>query len=71
MLLSIVGLAIIVLAYLTSFVVVECIFHAGRDKLLTYNWCRWLMDRVEVVRHWACQTAGDIAKRVRGLLQIA
>ncbi|TCR83790.1 hypothetical protein EV561_10814 [Rhizobium sp. BK376] len=37
MLLSIVGLAIIVLAYLTSFVVVECIFHAGRDKLLTYN----------------------------------
>jgi hypothetical protein len=42
----IVGLTIIVFAYLMSFVLVERIFHAGREKLLTYAWLRWIMDRV-------------------------
>jgi hypothetical protein len=67
----VIGLAIIVLAYLMSFVVVERIFHAGREKLLTYPWLRWLMDRVELVRHWAHEIAGGIAGRLRRMLRIA
>ncbi|WP_188080172.1 hypothetical protein [Neorhizobium sp. P12A] len=67
----VVGLTIIVFAYLMSFVLVERIFHAGREKLLTYNWFKWLMERVEVVRHWSHEIASTIAKRVRRILQIA
>lgn len=32
------GLATLVVAYLASFVLVERIYHAGRDKLLTIGW---------------------------------
>jgi hypothetical protein len=66
-----VGLAIIVLAYLMSFVVVERIFHAGREKLLTYDWFKWMMDRIEVVRCWVREMAGTIAQRVRRILRAA
>jgi hypothetical protein len=48
----VVGLVIIVIAYLMSFVLVERIFHAGREKLLTYRWMSWIMERVDVVRAW-------------------
>lgn len=45
------GLVIIALAYLMSFLLVERLFHAGREKLLTYGWLKWIMDRVEIVRN--------------------
>lgn len=35
------GLAVLALAYLASFLLVERIFHAGRDKLLSYAWLAW------------------------------
>jgi hypothetical protein len=35
------GLALLALAYLASFLVVERIFHAGREKLMSYGWLAW------------------------------
>lgn len=54
------GVVIIVGAYLMSFVLVERIFDAGREKLLTYGWLRWIMDRVEMVR----SAIGEMKKKL-------
>ncbi|HEY5797109.1 MAG TPA: hypothetical protein VIU82_19030 [Bosea sp. (in: a-proteobacteria)] len=43
------GLAVFAFAHLVSFLLVERIYHAGRDKLLTYGWLAWgmgLLDRL-------------------------
>jgi hypothetical protein len=45
------GVVLMALAYLVSFLIVERIYHAGRDKLLTYAWFKWGMDRVVFVRN--------------------
>lgn len=37
------GLLMLGLAHLFSFIVVERIYHAGREKLLTYGWLNWIM----------------------------
>lgn len=37
------GLIMLGLAHLFSFIVVERIYHAGREKLLTYGWLNWIM----------------------------
>jgi hypothetical protein len=44
------GLVILALAYLASFLLVERIYHAGRDKLLTYRWLAWLMGLIVSIR---------------------
>lgn len=44
------GILIIIGAYLMSFLLVERIFHAGREKLMTYGWLAWIMERVDRVR---------------------
>ncbi|MFK0166082.1 hypothetical protein [Rhizobium sp. NPDC090279] len=62
------GLVIIALAYLMSFLLVERLFHAGRDKLLTYGWLKWIMDRVETVRDWIAETKESVIAAVRGWL---
>ena len=59
------GLVIIALAYLMSFLLVERLFHAGREKLLTYAWLRWIMDRVEIVRNWMAELKQSIMASVR------
>ncbi len=63
------GLVIIALAYLISFLLVERLFHAGREKLLTYAWLRWIMDRVEIVRNWMAEVKGSIMASVRSWLR--
>ena len=59
------GVAIIVFAYLMSFLLVERIFHAGREKLLSYGWLRWIMDRVEAVRDWLAEIKKSVATMIR------
>ena len=63
------GLVIIALAYLMSFLLVERLFHAGREKLLTYGWLKWIMDRVETVRGWVIEIKENVVAAVRGWLR--
>ncbi|MFS8047596.1 hypothetical protein [Rhizobium sp. BR 314] len=63
------GLIIIALAYLMSFLLVERLFHAGREKLLTYAWLRWIMDRVEIVRSWVGELKESVVMTMRAWLQ--
>ena len=37
------GLVVLGLAHLASFLIVERIYYAGREKLLTYPWFAWIM----------------------------
>ena len=67
----IVGLVIIILAYLMSFVLVERIFHAGREKLLTYAWLKWIMDRVEIVQNSLAEMKTSIKALIRRWLKRA
>jgi hypothetical protein len=62
------------LAYLAGFVLVERVYSAGRDKLLTIGWFAWLMAIVagvrEAVSAWARQTAvWQFAARIRARLK--
>ncbi|MCZ8040890.1 MAG: hypothetical protein O9330_00285 [Beijerinckiaceae bacterium] len=40
-------------AHLVSFLLVERIYHAGREKLLTYGWLNWLMTLLDRLRRRA------------------
>ena len=44
------GLALTILAHLSTFLIVERIYHAGREKLLTYGWLAWIMRYVRFAR---------------------
>ncbi|WP_286203106.1 hypothetical protein [Rhizobium lusitanum] len=63
------GLVIIALAYLMSFLLVERLFHAGREKLLTYGWLKWTMDRVETVRNSVADMKRSVIAMVRSWLR--
>jgi len=62
------GLVIIALAYLMSFLLVERLFHAGREKLLTYGWLKWIMDRVATVRDSIAEMKKSVIATLRGWL---
>ncbi|KPH76731.1 hypothetical protein [Bosea vaviloviae] len=47
------GLVVFAFAHLVSFLLVERIYHAGRDKLLTYGWLSWLMTLLDRLRRRA------------------
>lgn len=47
------GLVVFAFAHLVSFLLVERIYHAGRDKLLTYGWLNWLMTLLDRLRRRA------------------
>ena len=69
------GLVVTAFAHLMSFVFVERIYHAGREKLLSYPWFAWIMGQVTRVRDkvlgWVRETSAygfamrtrDIARR--------
>ena len=64
------GLVVTAFAHLMSFVFVERIYHAGRDKLLSYRWFAWIMGQIVRVRDnvlsWVRATAAyDLAMRTR------
>ena len=44
------GLVLTILAHLSTFLIVERIYHAGRKKLLTYGWLAWIMRYVRFAR---------------------
>lgn len=44
------GLVLTILAHLSTFLIVERIYHAGREKLLTYGWLAWIMRYVRFAR---------------------
>lgn len=44
------GLVLTILAHLATFLIVERIYHAGREKLLTYPWLAWIMRYVRFAR---------------------
>lgn len=47
------GLIVFGFAHLVSFLLVERIYHAGRDKLLTYGWLAWTMALLDRLRRRA------------------
>ena len=68
------GGVLLALAHLASFLLVERIYHAGRNKLRTYAWFAWAMDRLTGLRDTvlarlrasaAYRSASHIAKRIR------
>ena len=79
-----VGVLTLVLAYLASFLLVDRIYHAGRDKLLSIAWFAAVMVRLVAIReavlepvrrsdlYIAAVAAAKSAKaRVRALLRLA
>jgi len=44
------GVVILALAYLASFLLIERIYHAGRDKLLSIRWFGWIMTQITTIR---------------------
>lgn len=44
------GAFVLGFAHLASFLIVERIYHAGREKLLTYRWLAWVMRIVVALR---------------------
>lgn len=46
------GLILLAFSYLLSFLVVERIYHAGRDKLLTYGWLNYIMTQLTAIRDY-------------------
>lgn len=44
------GLVLTILAHLSTFLIVERIYHAGQEKLLTYGWLAWIMRYVRFAR---------------------
>lgn len=44
------GGIVLALAYLASFLIVERIYHAGRDQLLSYGWLAWTMRHLSRLR---------------------
>jgi hypothetical protein len=45
-----IGIGTLIVAYLATFLIVERIYHAGREKLLTYRWLAWIMAHVALAR---------------------
>lgn len=44
------GVAVLALAYLASFLIVERIYHAGRAQLLSYRWLAWATGHLSRLR---------------------
>lgn len=50
------GIVLTILAHLATFLIVERIYHAGREKLLTYAWFAWIMRYVRFARSFYDRT---------------
>ncbi|MBM7323812.1 hypothetical protein JS562_11895 [Agrobacterium sp. S2] len=44
------GVVLTIIAHLSTFLIVERIYHAGREKLHTYGWLAWIMRYVRFAR---------------------
>lgn len=62
---TILGVITFLIAQLLTFVLVERIFHAGRDKLLSYGWFAWVVGQISRLRDMVLATGRRIIRRVR------
>lgn len=67
--LVITGVVLLVFSYLVTFLIVERIYEAGREKLLTYWWFAWAMGHIIRVRDFLLAFRTRIMVRVRAWLQ--
>ncbi len=74
------GATMLAVAHLSSIVLVERLFHATRDKLLTIGWFAWTYTRVMALYDWslgrlrattAWRAAAAMVRRVRAALRNA
>lgn len=61
----ILGLMLLILSYLITFILVERIYHAGKEKLLTYAWFSWCMSHVLYVKERAFAVRNQVAAEAR------
>jgi hypothetical protein len=59
------GLFLLILSYLITFILVERIYHAGKDKLLTYAWFNWSMGHITYVRDRALELRNELTAQVK------
>jgi hypothetical protein len=64
------GVAVFLVAQLLTFVLVERIYHAGREKLLTYGWLAWIVARLSDIRAAIDPFRVRMARRVRAILRL-
>ena len=67
--LVVIGVTLLILSYLVTFLIVERIYDAGREKLLTYWWFAWAMGQIIRVRAVLVAFKTQITARVRSWLQ--
>jgi hypothetical protein len=65
---AVLGLILLIFSYLTTFLIVERIYHAGRDKLLTFGWFAAVAGQVSAVRDFAASFKRAAVTRARGWL---
>lgn len=59
------GVALLISSYLMTFLIVERIYEAGREKLLTYWWFAWAMTQIGHVRDLLMAFRRRLVARVR------
>jgi hypothetical protein len=59
------GVALLIFAYLMTFLIVERIYEAGREKLLTYWWFAWAMAQIVKVRNLLLAFRARVMARLR------
>jgi hypothetical protein len=59
------GVVLLVFSYLVTFLIVERIYEAGREKLLTYWWFAWAMAQIVKVRDLLLAFRARIMARLR------
>jgi hypothetical protein len=68
--LVITGVLLLIFSYLVTFLIVERIYEAGRDKLLTYRWFAWAMTQIARVRDILLAIKARITARARAWLGV-
>ncbi len=64
------GLLLMVFSYLLTFFLVERIYHAGREKLLTYSWFAWGMQQVTWVRDSVMPYKVKFMRRAKAIIRM-
>ncbi|MCV9964598.1 hypothetical protein OIU34_22160 [Pararhizobium sp. BT-229] len=64
----VVGLPLLIFSYLVTFLLVERIYHAGREKLLSYGWFAWAMGYVSQIRERLVEFRNDALSTIRGMI---
>jgi hypothetical protein len=64
------GLLLMVFSYLVTFFLVERIYHAGKEKLLTYRWFAWGMQQVTWVLDSVMPYKVKIMRRANAMLRL-